>query len=86
MKAITTELRKLGAVVEEGSDSCVITPPPGALIRPGVAVETYDDHRMAMAFALAACGKVGVDICDPGCTTKTFPAYFDQLESLVSRA
>lgn len=86
MKAITTELRKLGAVVEEGRDSCVITPPPGGLIRPGVAVETYDDHRMAMAFALAACGKVGVDICDPGCTAKTFPAYFDQLEWLVSRS
>jgi len=85
MVAITTELRKLGAIVEEGSDSCVITPPANGIIKPNVAVETYDDHRMAMAFALAACGKEAVDICDPGCTAKTFPAYFDQLESLVTR-
>lgn len=53
MKAICTELAKLGAEVEEGADYCVVTPP--ARLQPA-AIETYDDHRMAMAFSLAACG------------------------------
>uniref|UniRef100_A0A7S0YHR7 3-phosphoshikimate 1-carboxyvinyltransferase n=1 Tax=Polytomella parva TaxID=51329 RepID=A0A7S0YHR7_9CHLO len=87
MKAIVTELRKLGAEVEEGYDYCRITPPVGgaAGIRAGVSIDTYDDHRMAMAFSLAACGPVPVRINDPGCTRKTFPKYFDFLEKVVSR-
>ncbi|RDX78813.1 hypothetical protein CR513_40851 [Mucuna pruriens] len=77
MIAICTELRKLGATVEEGPDYCVITPPEKLNI---TAIDTYDDHRMAMTFSLAACGDVPVTIKDPGCTRKTFPDYFEVLE------
>ncbi|KAL0464646.1 UNVERIFIED_CONTAM: 3-phosphoshikimate 1-carboxyvinyltransferase, chloroplastic [Sesamum latifolium] len=76
MIAICTELRKLGATVEEGPDYCVITPPEKLNV---TAINTYDDHRMAMAFSLAACADVPVTIRDPGCTRKTFPNYFDVL-------
>mmetsp|Transcript_12577 Transcript_12577/g.43668 ORF Transcript_12577/g.43668 Transcript_12577/m.43668 type:complete len:152 (+) Transcript_12577:2-457(+) len=77
MVAICTELRKLGADVFEGEDYCVITPPPGNKVNKGVAIDTYDDHRMAMAFALAACAGEDIVINDPKCTKKTFPDYFD---------
>ncbi|CAA7050697.1 unnamed protein product [Microthlaspi erraticum] len=80
MIAICTELRKLGARVEEGSDYCVITPPEK--LKPA-EIDTYDDHRMAMAFSLAACGDVPVTIKDPGCTRKTFPDYFQVLERIT---
>lgn len=83
MVAIVTELRKLGATVEEGRDYCIITPPPKGHITPGVAIDTYDDHRMAMAFSLAACGNAAVTINDPGCTRKTFPTYFTALKEVV---
>jgi len=83
MKAIVAELTRLGATVEEGHDFCVITPPPNG-INEGVEIETYDDHRMAMAFALAACSGTAVTILDPGCTRKTFPTYFDVLESVTT--
>ena len=56
MIAICTEMRKLGCDVYEGADYCVITPPESGKINEGVAIDTYDDHRMAMAFSLAACG------------------------------
>ena len=79
MIAICTELRKLGCDVFEGEDYCVITPPASGKINEGIDVDTYDDHRMAMAFSLAACGGVGVTINDPTCTKKTFPNYFDAL-------
>ncbi|XP_058084869.1 3-phosphoshikimate 1-carboxyvinyltransferase 2 [Magnolia sinica] len=77
MIAICTELRKLGATVEEGPDYCIITPPEKLNV---TAIDTYDDHRMAMAFSLAACADVPVTIKDPGCTRKTFPDYFEVLE------
>lgn len=80
MKAIVTELRKLGAEVEEGHDFCVIQPP--AVIKPNVPIDTYDDHRMAMCFSLIACGGIPVIIRDPGCTAKTFPTYFNELARL----
>uniref|UniRef100_A0A7S0X827 3-phosphoshikimate 1-carboxyvinyltransferase n=1 Tax=Mantoniella antarctica TaxID=81844 RepID=A0A7S0X827_9CHLO len=79
MIAICTELRKLGCDVYEGADYCVITPPTSGKINEGIDIDTYDDHRMAMAFSLAACGGVGVTINDPKCTRKTFPTYFDAL-------
>jgi 3-phosphoshikimate 1-carboxyvinyltransferase len=82
MKAIVAELTRLGAAVEEGRDYCVITPPAGGVVP--AAIETYDDHRMAMAFSLAACAGVPVTILDPGCTRKTFPTYFDVFESVVT--
>ena len=80
MVAICTELRKLGATVEEGHDYCVITPPDSIQ---SATIDTYDDHRMAMAFSLAACGGEEISINDPGCTKKTFPTYFDVLKSVV---
>ena len=82
MYAIVTELQKLGAEVEEGRDYCIITPPEELK---EAEIETYDDHRMAMAFSLAACGNVPVTINDPKCCRKTFPDYFDVLESVTNR-
>src|SRR5205823_14575202 len=79
--AMATELRKLGAQVEEGADYLGIT--PGAL-KPGVAVDTYDDHRMAMSFALVALGGVPVRIKNPECVAKTYPAYFTALASITA--
>lgn len=79
--AVSTELRKLGAVVEEGKDSLKITPP--AKIN-ATEIETYEDHRMAMAFSLAACGGVPIQIKNPQCVAKTFPRYFEVLSSLAT--
>jgi len=79
--AMATELRKLGATVIEGPDFLRITPP--AQLNAGVAIDTYDDHRMAMCFSLAALGGVPVTINDPECVAKTFPEYFRVLTSLV---
>jgi 3-phosphoshikimate 1-carboxyvinyltransferase len=76
--AMAAELRKLGAAVEEGADFLRITPPRAGLAA-GVAIDTYDDHRMAMCFSLAALGGVAVRINDPQCVNKTFPGYFDVL-------
>jgi 3-phosphoshikimate 1-carboxyvinyltransferase len=84
MKAIVSECTKLGAVVEEFTDYCVIHPPPRNKINDNVLIETYDDHRMAMTFSLAACGGVSVHIKDPKCTAKTFPTYFTVLESIAT--
>jgi 3-phosphoshikimate 1-carboxyvinyltransferase len=83
MKAIVAELTKLGAEVEEGRDYCVIKPPANGSVRSNVEIETYDDHRMAMAFSLVACTGVPVTILDPGCTRKTFPTYFDVFETVA---
>ena len=84
MKAIVAECTKLGATVEEYRDYCVIHPPADNKINDNVLIETYDDHRMAMTFSLAACGGVNVIINDPGCTAKTFPTYFKMLESIAT--
>ncbi|MFT3961044.1 bifunctional 3-phosphoshikimate 1-carboxyvinyltransferase/cytidylate kinase [Propionivibrio sp.] len=72
--AMAAELRKLGAVVEEGGDWLRVTP-PAALVSPHQGIDTYDDHRIAMCFSLAARG-VPVRINEPGCVAKTFPDYF----------
>ncbi|KAL1219218.1 3-phosphoshikimate 1-carboxyvinyltransferase [Cardamine amara subsp. amara] len=77
MIAICTELRKMGAIVEEGPDYCVITPPEKLKT---AEIDTYDDHRMAMAFSLVASGDVPITIKDPSCTRKTFPGNFQVLE------
>lgn len=79
--AMATELRKLGALVEEGADWIRITPPKH--INAGTEIDTYDDHRMAMCFSLATFGGVSVRINDPKCTAKTFPTYFDVFASVV---
>ena len=81
--AMASELRKLGATVEEGADWLKITPP--AQLRPAT-IETYDDHRMAMCFSLAALGGVAVRINGPRCVAKTFPDYFDVLARLSQPA
>jgi len=77
LAAAATELRKLGAQVAEHEDGLDITPPAQGL-KTGIAVDTYRDHRMAMAFSLAGT----VAIRDPGCVAKTFPTYFDELAKL----
>lgn len=81
LHAMATELRKVGAEVEEGHDYIVITPPESLK---HAAIDTYDDHRMAMCFSLVALSNTPVTINDPKCTSKTFPDYFDKLESLSS--
>jgi 3-phosphoshikimate 1-carboxyvinyltransferase len=81
LAAMAKELRKLGAVVEEGTDYLAIDPPARLL---PAEIETYDDHRVAMCFSLAALGGVPVRIRDPRCVGKTFPEYFDVLAT-VSR-
>jgi len=80
LAAMAKELRKLGADVEEGKDFLKIRP---GKLRSGVAVDTYDDHRMAMSFALVALGGVPVRINDPQCVAKTFPDYFAALRSIL---
>ena len=80
--AMATELRKVGAEVDEGPDWIRIAPP--TQLREAT-IDTYDDHRMAMCFSLVAAGGVPVHIRDPGCVTKTFPDYFDRFAELVQR-
>ncbi len=80
--AMATELRKTGATVEEGADYIRITPP--AHLK-HAAIDTYDDHRMAMCFSLAAFGGA-VRINDPGCVAKTFPEYFSAFSSITQPA
>ena len=81
LAAMATELRKFGAQVEEGADFLKIAPPSS--LRDNVAVDTYDDHRMAMSFSLAALGGVPVRINDPQCVAKTFPDYFKVFSSII---
>jgi len=77
--AMATELRKVGATVEEGEDYLKITPPK---VLKHACIDTYDDHRMAMCFSLLALDDVSVTINEPECTAKTFPKYFDVLKSI----
>ncbi|UJF16957.1 3-phosphoshikimate 1-carboxyvinyltransferase [Vibrio sp. SS-MA-C1-2] len=78
--AMATELRKVGAIVDEGEDYITITPP--AEIN-HAAIDTYNDHRMAMCFSLVAFADCGITINDPNCTSKTFPNYFDTFKQLA---
>ncbi len=73
--AMATELRKVGADVVEGTDYIRITPPPQLR---SAAIDTYDDHRMAMCFSLAALGDAPITINHPDTVSKTFPDYFEQ--------
>ena len=79
--AMATELRKLGALVEEGEDYIRVTP---ATLKPA-AIDTYDDHRMAMCFSLAAFG-TPLRINDPKCVAKTFPDYFERFAKVTTAA
>ncbi|WP_261903875.1 3-phosphoshikimate 1-carboxyvinyltransferase [Vibrio fortis] len=79
LAAMATELRKVGAEVEEGEDYIIVQPVSELK---HAAIDTYDDHRMAMCFSLVALSDTPVTINDPGCTSKTFPDYFDKLKML----
>jgi 3-phosphoshikimate 1-carboxyvinyltransferase len=80
LSGLVAELRRLGQEVRESEDGLEIIPQP---VRPAV-VETYGDHRIAMAFAVAGLRANGVAIANPGCVTKTFPDFFRRLEALVA--
>ncbi len=84
--AMATELRKLGATVEEGADYIRIEPLPQAANWRAASIHTYDDHRVAMCFSLAAFNPAGlpVRILDPQCVAKTFPDYFEALFSVTT--
>jgi 3-phosphoshikimate 1-carboxyvinyltransferase len=83
--AMATELRKVGATVEEGADYIRITPPASrpSILNPQSGIDTYDDHRMAMCFSLAAFGGAGIRINDPNCVAKTFPNYFAEFAKVT---
>jgi len=83
--AMAAELRKVGATIEEGADYIVVNAPSqGDWKSPGEGIDTYDDHRMAMCFSLAAFGPHALTINDPDCVAKTFPTYFAQFAKVVS--
>lgn len=82
--AMATELRKVGAIVEEGADYIKVTPP--AQLTPNAVIDTYDDHRMAMCFSLVSLGNVPITINDPKCVNKTFPDYFKSFAEIVKHA
>ncbi|MBM3978956.1 MAG: 3-phosphoshikimate 1-carboxyvinyltransferase [Planctomycetes bacterium] len=77
--ALATELRKLGAEVEERADGLTITPRPLT----GCAVDTYNDHRMAMSLALVGLKVPGVVVRNPGCVAKTYPGFWQDLDALT---
>jgi 3-phosphoshikimate 1-carboxyvinyltransferase len=81
--AVVTELRRLGVRVEERADGLTIFP---ASALQTARVETYDDHRMAMSFAITGLKSPGVTILDPGCVAKTFPDFFERLGKLCGMA
>jgi 3-phosphoshikimate 1-carboxyvinyltransferase len=80
LAAMATELRKVGATVDEGHDYITITPPA---VLNTAAIDTYNDHRMAMCFSILAFADCGITINDPDCTSKTFPDYFAQFAQLA---
>lgn len=88
LHAMTTELRKVGAEVEEGEDWIAIMP-PSALTPPQpikhAIIATYNDHRMAMCFSLLAFDTAGVTILDPDCCHKTYPEYFTDFNRLTTQ-
>ncbi|MEG1102889.1 MAG: bifunctional 3-phosphoshikimate 1-carboxyvinyltransferase/cytidylate kinase [Comamonas sp.] len=83
--AMANELRKLGATVQEGADYICITPPATRGNWTAASIHTYDDHRVAMCFSLAAFNPAGlpVRIQDPQCVGKTFPDYFEAFFSVT---
>jgi 3-phosphoshikimate 1-carboxyvinyltransferase len=79
IRAVTTELTRLGAIVHEYEDGWEISPSP---LQPAL-VQTYDDHRMAMSFAVVGLRVPGLSIANPSCVAKTFPDFFDRFVRLV---
>ena len=84
--AMAKELKKVGAIVEEGTDYIVVQAPQSlsSWKSPSEGIDTYDDHRMAMCFSLAAFGPNSLKINDPNCVAKTFPTYFAEFSKVVS--
>ncbi|WP_386696048.1 3-phosphoshikimate 1-carboxyvinyltransferase [Lonepinella sp. MS14435] len=82
LTAMATELRKVGASVEEGEDFIRIQPLELSQFK-HAEIETYNDHRMAMCFALIALSNTEVTILEPKCTAKTFPTFFDEFLSIA---
>jgi 3-phosphoshikimate 1-carboxyvinyltransferase len=82
LAALENELKKLGADVVTGKDFIAITPPPDGAID-AASIATYDDHRMAMSFAIAGLRARGIRIENPACTAKTYPKFFDDLRAAV---
>jgi len=80
--AMAQELRKVGAIVDAGDDYIQITPPKHWK-SPAQGIDTYDDHRMAMCFSLAALGPLRIRINDPACVAKTFPEYFKEFSQIA---
>ena len=80
LAAMATELRKVGAIVDEGHDYISMTPPE---VLNTAAIDTYNDHRMAMCFSMMAFADCGITINEPECTSKTFPDYFNQFKALA---
>ena len=83
LAAMATELRKVGAEVDEGEDYIHVVPPAKLQF---AEIGTYNDHRMAMCFSLVALSDTPVTILDPKCTAKTFPDYFEQLARISQPA
>jgi 3-phosphoshikimate 1-carboxyvinyltransferase len=84
--AMAKELKKVGAIVEEGADYIVVQAPisHSDWKSPSEGIDTYDDHRMAMCFSLAAFGPNALKINDPNCVAKTFPTYFAEFAKVVN--
>jgi 3-phosphoshikimate 1-carboxyvinyltransferase len=86
LAALATELKKLGAEIDiEGDDALTIHPPEDGKLRPA-EIATYDDHRMAMSFAIAGTKSAGVTIKDIECVNKTYPQFFSDLERVIRPA
>jgi 3-phosphoshikimate 1-carboxyvinyltransferase len=86
ISAMAKELKKVGAIVEEGPDYIVVQAPVSISDwkSPAEGIDTYDDHRMAMCFSLAALGPNALKINDPNCVAKTFPTYFSEFAKVVN--
>lgn len=82
ISALATELRRLGLRIDDEHDALTVYPGPVTPAR----IETYDDHRMAMSFALIGLIVPGIEISDPDCTAKTYPGYFEDLKKLTESA
>ncbi|QFQ32484.1 3-phosphoshikimate 1-carboxyvinyltransferase [Buchnera aphidicola (Aphis fabae)] len=82
LSAMTNELKKVGAIVQEGKDFLSISPPNGLKL---AEINTYDDHRMAMCFSLLCLSDVGVNIVNPDCVVKTYPTYFQDFSAICKK-
>ena len=82
--AMAKELQKMGAMVQAGDDFIQVTPPK-EWSTPATGIDTYDDHRMAMCFSLAAFGPLKVRINEPACVAKTFPEYFQAFAEIAKK-